>query len=138
MLRNAGEAIQALTLQADGGTITDTTIEQRRANFSKATSGYFSALSYVDVHLRREIYALEEANIIPADIPKETGALSNGVKAGTASMGNLDIGWLNSRNDKVGTDMRAELWSQAKDILEVVNLDEMFKGTALKNGALPD
>ena len=136
MLRSAGEAIQALTLQSDEASVTNNTIEQRKAKFSEATSGYFSALSYVDIHLRREVYALEEANVIPADIPKEAGASSNGVKAGIGSMGNLDIGWLNSRNDKVGTDMRAELWSQAKETLDVVNLDEMFRETVVKNEAL--
>lgn len=123
----AGEAVKALTLQVDQTNGTDDSIEQRKKTFAKATSDYFGALSYVDIHLRREIYALEEANIIPADIPKDTGAT-----------GNLDIGWLNSRNDKVGTDMRAELWSQAKEILDVINLDEIFKKTNQSNETISE
>ena len=116
--------MQALTLQADQS---ETTIEDRKSAFTKATSDYFAALSYVDVNLRRQIYALEEANIIPVDIPKEVVA-TDGAKAvvGSGAMGNLDVGWLNSRNEKVGTDMEAELWTQAKDLLTDFDLDALF------------
>ncbi len=36
--------------------------------FTKVTSQYFSLLSSIDVRLRRQIYALEEADIIPAEV----------------------------------------------------------------------
>ncbi|CAF9914767.1 MAG: hypothetical protein GOMPHAMPRED_008256 [Gomphillus americanus] len=125
LLRSAGEAVQALTLQTDNKS--ELTIEDRKSAFTKATSDYFGALSYVDVNLRRQIYALEEANIIPVDIPKEVVA-ADGAKAvvGSGAMGNLDVGWLNSRNDKVGTDMEAELWTQAKDLLTGFDIDALF------------
>ena len=32
-------------------------------------------------------------------------------------MGNLDIGWLNSRNGLVEKEMEAELWAQAEDLI---------------------
>ena len=32
-------------------------------------------------------------------------------------MGNLDIGWLNSRNGLVEKEMEAELWAQAEDLV---------------------
>jgi hypothetical protein len=37
-----------------------------------------------------------------------------------ASMGKLDIGWLNSRSGRVGRDMEAELWERAREFLEGV------------------
>lgn len=32
-------------------------------------------------------------------------------------LGNLDIGWLNSRNDNVDKEMEAELWKKASTFL---------------------
>jgi hypothetical protein len=33
-------------------------------------------------------------------------------------LGNLDIGWLNSRSGRVERDMEAELWEKARTFLE--------------------
>ena len=90
----------------------------------------------MDVNLRRQIYALEEAEILPAEaVTKETptslavpsAAQSNaqsasllrtggGNKGGITGggLGYLDVGWLNSRNDNVGKEMTAELWEEAE------------------------
>lgn len=35
-------------------------------------------------------------------------------------MGGLDVGWLNSRNDSVGKEMEAELWSDLEGLVEGV------------------
>ena len=107
-----------------------------------ATSQYFALLSSLDVRLRRQIYALEEAEILPAEAanretqvaaitPPSSAAIgdqstppmsrqvadSKSVATG-GGLGNLDIGWLNSRNDSVGKDMEAKLWDEAKLIVE--------------------
>lgn len=99
---------------------------------------YFSLLSSIDVRLRRQIYALEEADILsPSSSAVEkvefqppgsqglasalgssqgtTGA--SGGKGGSA-MGVLDVGWLNSRNDSVGKEMEAELWRELEGLVE--------------------
>ena len=34
--------------------------------------------------------------------------------------GNIDVGWLNSRNNKVGKEMEAELWTEAKAFVETL------------------
>ena len=91
-----------------------TSIEQRKEVFTSAASDYFSLLSSVDVNLRRQIYALEEANIIPGESQQTEGG-SNIVGG---SMGNLDVGRLNSRTDKVGKEKEAELWAKAQEIAE--------------------
>ena len=111
-------------------------IEEQRDSFTAATSQYFTLLSSVDVKLRRQIYALEEADILPAEaVTKEppmsltvpsaaqasspnaslprTGGGNKGVIIG-GGLGNLDVGWLNGRNDNVGKEMKAELWGEAE------------------------
>jgi hypothetical protein len=70
-------------------------------------------LQSIDVGLHRQIYGLEEAGIIPAEKaekPKKDGKASTAAEpagADVASMGKLDIGWLNSRSGRVGRDMEA-------------------------------
>jgi hypothetical protein len=84
----------------------------------------------VDVGLRRQIYGLEEADILPAERTKNAkegreGFAGLGKPAPVAEttiadggMGKLDIGWLNSRSGRVGRDMEAELWEKARTFLE--------------------
>ena len=88
------------------------------------------------MNLRRQIYALEEAEILPAEAvtkepttslavpltvqahPQNTslpraGGGNTGIITG-GGLGNLDVGWLNSRNDNVGKEMKSELWREAE------------------------
>ena len=110
-------------------------VDEKREVFRAAVAEYFSTLSVVDVNLRRQIYALEEANIIPADAPpKDTdqGRMNN-VNVPTApSLGSLDVSWLNSRDDKVGKSMEAEIWTRARELVDSLNtsrnLDAMEQG----------
>lgn len=154
MLESAGLAIKALTARSasspDEQPSQSISIEQQKKDFKTATAQYFSLLSSVDVRLRRQIYALEEAEIIPAEaptkesqststVPAALAALTNTLnvpaakQAGTnknistsGGLGALDVGWLNSRNDSVGKDKEAELWSTAKDFI-VTDLKETIK-----------
>ena len=136
-------AVRALTSNGSSDIEEESTsIAQQKSSFTAATSQYFSLLSSIDVRLRRQVYALEEAEIIPADVAsKESkggsnlpaalaalGALSSNVTfsqssrektvAGGSGLGKLDVGWLNSQNDKVGKEMEAELWAQAKELVQ--------------------
>lgn len=84
----------------------------------------------MDVGLRRQIWGLEEANIIPAEKAKPKVRPGKDVFAGAnaasavepatteGGMGKLDIGFLNSRSGRVGRDMEAELWEKARAFLE--------------------
>jgi len=47
-------------------------------------------------------------------MPKSTG--KGTIVAG--GLGNLDVGWLNSRNDHVGKEKEAELWEEAQTFVE--------------------
>lgn len=128
------------------------TIDQQKQNFRQAASQYFSLLSAVDVRLRRQIYALEEAEIIPAEAPPKEQANSLSVPSAFAAFGNgpassmakqmapsksvgsggglgsLDVGWLNSRNDDVGKEMEAELWAEAQQFIETLEKDQEAQG----------
>jgi hypothetical protein len=141
--------VKALTDASSSNTankdaVSSTTVQQQKQNFRQAASQYFSLLSAVDVRLRRQIYALEEAEIIPPDAPpkeqpvsltvpsafaafgNESAALSakqmalSKTAGGGGGLGSLDVGWLNSRNDDVGKEMEAGLWAEAEEFLEHV------------------
>lgn len=123
ILRSAGLALQTLS-------------EARRDEFESATNTYLQDLQAIDVGLRRQIYGLEEAEIIPAEKKKKVisaeelnkkkdnksgfpGAPPAADSSATESgMGKLDIGWLNSNSGRVGRDMEAELWAKARKFLE--------------------
>ena len=82
---------------------------------------FLSTLHRVDVRLKRQIMALEEAGIISLGGSKDTkqpGAGGTIEPNGVGNIGNLDVGWLNSRSNKVERDMEAELWTKARAHLE--------------------
>ncbi|KAK0109931.1 hypothetical protein ONS95_002600 [Cadophora gregata] len=118
LLSSAGLALQ--TLSATHAT-SETPISERKEAFEKASESYLTTLQKVDVLLRRNIYGLEEANIIPAQGRRKlvvNGETDGTLEPDVASLGKLDIGWLNSRSGRVGRDMEAELWEKAKVFLE--------------------
>ena len=144
LLSSAGLALKALSpssLLAPEDSLDTTTpsVEQQKQAFSAATAEYFKRLSSLDVGLRTQIQALEEARIIsdeiatkdqsnstasskytgslgvPAAAPKPTTVSKSGVSGG--GLGNLDVGWLNSRNDYVGKNMEAETLRKASEFL---------------------
>ncbi|MCJ1437351.1 hypothetical protein MMC27_006738 [Xylographa pallens] len=133
LLHSAGLAVKALTGQTSlDAEEKSTSVEQQKSSFTAATSQYFSLLSSIDVRLRRQVYALEEADIIPAEAASKESQGSQSVSGNpsqanqdrtsiqSGGLGNLDIGWLNSRNDRVGKEMEAEIWKQARDLVEEI------------------
>lgn len=79
---------------------------------------FLLTLHSVDVRLKRQIMGLEEAGIISLKENKGQASLEpNGI----GNIGNLDVGWLNSRSNKVERDMEAELWERAKEHLEGIS-----------------
>lgn len=91
----------------------------------------------MDIGLRQQIHALEDDKIIPSEATSmesqggaDTSLTSTGASAAIGirssasrsaitggGLGNLDIGWLNSRNDNVDKEMEAELWNKASTFL---------------------
>ncbi|KAJ0298528.1 hypothetical protein COL5a_011991 [Colletotrichum fioriniae] len=100
-----------------------------------------STLHTVDVHMKRQILALEEASIIKlrndADPKTRQPVMNEDAKIvarpslepnGVGTIGNLDVGWLNSRNNKVERDMEAELWAKMRELLERYHAKEVAEG----------
>ncbi|KAK2630290.1 hypothetical protein QTJ16_001110 [Diplocarpon rosae] len=134
LLESAGLALQTLSATQSQ---TEEPISSRKKAFQEASNSYLTTLQKLDVMLRRNIWGLEEANIInPEKARKKMPQTGNGIPgravpeadAATAdvnSMGKLDIGWLNSRSGRVGRDMEAELWERARIFLEAQEEGEL-------------
>jgi hypothetical protein len=114
------------------------TLNARKQAFQKNTKDFYDNLHAVTARLRRQAYALEEAGIITPEaatlssisvksakppptqpgrgpqqpIEQQPERLTNG------GLGNQDIGWLNSRGNRVGADKEKELVEDAKKLLE--------------------
>ena len=143
LLESAGAAVKALTTsndESEKGTIESRSIEDQKEAFTTASSQYLTLLSSIDVRLRRQINALEDAEIIsaeatsrdsqsiqappptfpamggPATQSKQTAGNRAVITGG--GLGSLDVGWLNSRNDHIGKGMEAELWEEAQNFVE--------------------
>jgi len=141
VLQHAGEAVKALSLNAGEGV---NNLDARKSVFEKQSIAMFTLLQSATAKLRRQVYALEEAGIIAAEAPTlaanaqqrqqpanamagrggpaaqqqaEPGRITNG------GLGNMDVGWLNSRGNKVGAEKEAELMEEAKDLAQQVLQD---------------
>ncbi|KAL9635174.1 MAG: hypothetical protein Q9204_002711 [Flavoplaca sp. TL-2023a] len=154
LLRSAGMAIKTLTCAEPDADELDNSqsnsIEERQQRFTTASSRYFSLLSSIDVRLRRHISALEDAGILPSetiatetqssrDVSTTNTSISNnlllrpGASARDAitngGIGNLDVGWLNSRNNNVERKMEANLWKEAHELIDTI-LEAKDSGSA--------
>lgn len=120
LLHSAGLAIQALTNSATMETSvretarTEGSLEAHQTAFKAATAQYFALLSSIDVRLRRQVYALEEATIIQPDSGSRVNETTSGSVMPPGAPNPLEISWLNSRKDSVAKDKEAELWVEAR------------------------
>lgn len=125
ILQTAGEAMKILT-NPDGSDF-----EHSKEAFTSKTRDYTVTVQTVAARLRRQVYALQEANIIPAQRTKpQSAALAQQpgrpgqsaqqppMQITNGGLGNLDVGWLNSRSDVVGKQKEAELWAEARQHVE--------------------
>ncbi|EED17092.1 conserved hypothetical protein [Talaromyces stipitatus ATCC 10500] len=130
LVNSAGLAIQALTNAKSTEIMTGNSVNDRKAAFKASTSQYFALLSSIDVRLRRQVYALEEAGILESEsatannvsFKSDSGigsTTTGGAGAGTAAgtFNPLEVSWLNSRKDTVGKDKEAESWAAAREFL---------------------
>ncbi|PSS25348.1 hypothetical protein M430DRAFT_33096 [Amorphotheca resinae ATCC 22711] len=131
LLHSAGLALQTLTT-----TSTQTSspqVQNKREAFQEKSNTYLRTLQSIDVRLRRQIYGLEEEDIIAGAKTKtkasegQEGVVQGAggkdetqISIGEGGMGKLDIGWLNSRSGSVGMKMESELWERAKSYLESI------------------
>jgi len=106
--------------------MTDTDPTQQ---FKSSMDEFLQTLQQVNVGMKRQIWGLEEAGIISLgkkaannkDESSETQANNARNRLlepdGSGKIGGLDVGWLNSRSNKVEKEMEADLWGEAEDIL---------------------
>ncbi|KAL6243642.1 hypothetical protein RBB50_009635 [Rhinocladiella similis] len=124
LLSAASEAIGILSNQptSDAQAKALQSSEAARSAFTTAADRYFSTLSSIEVRLRRQVYALEEANlIIPGDERDSRRGRAFGGDSSLTKVGGgpLDPSWLNARaSDKVGAGMKRELLSRAREFVE--------------------
>jgi len=115
------------------------TLEARKEAFQRHTNDFYDNIHAVTARLRRQAYALEEAGIItpeaatissitvkaakpppvqpgraPQQIEQQPERITNG------GLGKQDIGWLNSRGNRVGADKEKELVEDARKLLQEV------------------
>ena len=136
MILAAGKAINCLTdrplnstLKGDASTTTaeaTATMEDRKKAFAEETKAYYTTLQAVVARLRRQAYALEEAGIIAPEAPSLQSSLPQQNQQGpgiaeritNGGLGKLDVGWLNSRGNTVGSEKQSELMEESKTLLE--------------------
>lgn len=129
LMSHAATALSSLTTPSSAGSPGDMSrpdvdVDAPAATeaFTRSTDAFLTALHDIDVRMKRQIMALEEAGIVNlssaarAD-PNASTKASLGPN-GLGAVGSLDVGWLNSRSTKVERDMEAELWDKAKKLLE--------------------
>lgn len=89
----------------------------RREAYTNAANIYFKKLEEVDLSSKQQLKTLKDANVIPRHSNKKD---SNGPAKPAADdrADVMDIGWLNTRSQKVGRDMEAEIWEKARLFLE--------------------
>lgn len=123
----------------------DTTISEpqppstatNRETFKEAMDSFVTTLHHVDVHLKRQILGLEEAGII--DLSHDTAAAQEGDgdkgdvrPTAVGTVGGLDLGWLNSRGDRVERGMEGELWERGRGFLDGVAREKEGGGKAME------
>ena len=131
LLALAKDTIQPLSAPADGANANHTGVknsadiqtETQVAAFKEAMDSFLTTLHAVDVRLKRQIWGLEEAGIISLKESKPSGVSLE--PNGVGEIGSLDVGWLNSRSNKVDRDMEAELWYTMRETMERLGQAEL-------------
>lgn len=128
LLTHVSSALAALSLPNAESRDSVSVGEQQQQAFRNATDALLDCLHSVDVRMKRQIWALEEAGVIrlrdsydAASIEPDASAAASRASLrpdGAGALGSLDVGWLNSRSSRVERDMEAELWDKARIQLE--------------------
>lgn len=126
LLRTAGLTLQCLTSPPNpSDPDLRPTVESHKEVFAAAAQKYFTLLASIDVRLRRQVYALEEAEIVLPGTDFREPAGGN-VTRDHSKTEWMDVSWLNSQKDTVEKEMEIELWAKARDFVE--KLGDLEKG----------
>lgn len=110
------------TASPDGAENSKIDAPSQKESFRLATNSFLRTLQGIDVRMKRHVLALEEAGIVNlSNAPRQDAGRTSKSSLqpnGVGSVGNLDVGWLNSRSSKIERDMEAEIWKDARELLE--------------------
>ncbi|KXJ92916.1 mediator complex, subunit Med11 [Microdochium bolleyi] len=131
LLRSVGQAVGSLGKKEVQDSEEDTTMgdaSDRTRLFQDSMDDFIRTLRVVNTGMKRQIYGLEEANIVTLrkdDAEAQPATTTESRHAplepdGDGKIGGLDPGWLNSRSNKVERDMESELWDQAESLLRTI------------------
>ncbi|KAG6039551.1 hypothetical protein E4U41_002443 [Claviceps citrina] len=108
--------------EGDGGAAPAIDPPAQTEAFKSATDSFLTTLHSIDVRMKRQIMALEEAGIVNlANQPRQgpSGGTKTSLRPnGLGTVGGLDVGWLNSRSTRVEREMEGELWQEVKGFLQ--------------------
>lgn len=107
----------------------DDKLASRHADFSEHILALNVSIKEVCQGLHKETDALVEAGLLPEAAPKKG---SFGVDVTNGGLGNLDIGYLNSRTRDTGLAKEAELVKELKSMLEKFVEEKIGKGDSDK------
>lgn len=122
ILSSAGHAFSALTNAPLPSPLApdQTPLDAHKTVFRANTTTFFTLVKQLGDTLKEQAAALEEAGIIPAEAPRF--GVSDGASAAgevtNGGLGDLDVGWLNSRRDEVGKRKYMELMKEVRRELE--------------------
>lgn len=130
LLHSAGTAIQLLgsssTTHPQISTPSKPTLNSTQTQFLASITTYFTLLSSIDVRLRRQVYALQEAGLIgegDGRDAKRGGTSGAGVAGGTIGVGG-GLGGSGSGSSVtmggglVERDVEREVWRRGRDFVE--------------------
>ncbi|KAI1090770.1 mediator complex, subunit Med11 [Rostrohypoxylon terebratum] len=134
LLRSTAQAVQTLGKQGvqDGDVSMADDKEQQAQVFRDSMNDFLRTLRTVNVGMKRQIWGLEEEGIISLDKESQNVGSDGGEVLvtsnrnaplkpdGDGKIGGLDVGWLNTRSNKVERDMEADLWKEADEFLRRV------------------
>ncbi len=107
-----------------------TTLEEAQSQLTDAVETFFSTLSTIEVRLRRNIYALEEAGLVETGDEKDARKRrALGTEMARVGGGPLDPSWLNARADNgVEAALKKELLRDVKAFLAEAKTKENGAG----------
>ncbi|EPS38711.1 hypothetical protein H072_7537 [Dactylellina haptotyla CBS 200.50] len=116
-LNQIDKEITSLLTTASEAITTLSSPKPSQTTFKAQSTSYHASVQSIITSLKRQIYALEQADIpLPAILTSSSG--SSAPAAGSAAAGGLDIGALSGRSDSVGRKMEKELWQKAREMIE--------------------
>lgn len=119
VLATASRAIALLANNDQGST--NPTLQSVQDAFNEESKKYFASIASIDVRLRRQVHALEEAGLIPAGsrVDKSLAMSMTEDQGGRRGGGGpLDSSWLNARaKNTIGQGLKEEMLRDCKEFL---------------------